>query len=57
MIVVAVATAPHVPWTFVGYAIPALAVLSPVLTYPFARAVWLAWDLAFRPVEAGDGAE
>jgi uncharacterized protein (DUF983 family) len=45
---------PHVPWTFVGYAAPALAVGTPILTFPFTRGLWLAWDLAFRPTEPGD---
>lgn len=49
-----IVTAPHVPWTVVEYLAPALAVGSPLLAFPFSRAVWLAWDLAFRPVEPGD---
>jgi uncharacterized protein (DUF983 family) len=32
----------------------ALAVLVPVLFYPFSRELWLAFDLYFRPEEAGD---
>ena len=32
----------------------ALAVLMPVLFYPFSRELWLAFDLHFRPSEAGD---
>ena len=32
----------------------ALAVLLPILLFPFSRTLWLAWDLAFRPSEAGD---
>jgi uncharacterized protein (DUF983 family) len=32
----------------------ALAVLMPVLFYPFARELWLAFDLYFRPFESGD---
>ncbi|HEV8363100.1 MAG TPA: hypothetical protein VGQ52_06255 [Gemmatimonadaceae bacterium] len=31
-----------------------LAALTPVLSYPFSRTVWLAWDLTFRPSEPGD---
>lgn len=31
-----------------------LAVTMPILFYPFSRTLWLAWDLSFRPVEAGD---
>ncbi len=47
-------TFPAVPWTTVEIVGPALAVLSPVLAFPFTRGVWLAWDLAFRPTEPGD---
>ena len=31
-----------------------LAVLLPILLFPFSRTLWLAWDLSFRPREAGD---
>jgi uncharacterized protein (DUF983 family) len=31
-----------------------LAVVMPVIFYPFSRELWLAFDLHFRPVEAGD---
>ncbi|NUO38244.1 MAG: DUF983 domain-containing protein [Gemmatimonadaceae bacterium] len=31
-----------------------LAVVMPVIFYPFSRELWLAFDLHFRPTEAGD---
>ena len=31
-----------------------LAVALPILLFPFSRTLWLAWDLSFRPREAGD---
>jgi uncharacterized protein (DUF983 family) len=31
-----------------------LAIAMPIVFYPFSRAIWLAWDLTFRPVEEGD---
>jgi uncharacterized protein (DUF983 family) len=31
-----------------------LAVLLPVVLFPFSRTLWLAWDLSFRPTEEGD---
>jgi uncharacterized protein (DUF983 family) len=31
-----------------------LAVVMPIAFYPFSRALWLAWDLTFRPSEEGD---
>jgi uncharacterized protein (DUF983 family) len=49
-----VATYPRVPWTALEILGPALAVSVPFLTFPFARCVWLAWDLTFRPAEPGD---
>lgn len=35
----------------------ALAVLMPLVFYPFSRDLWLAFDLHFRPSEAGDRLE
>lgn len=32
----------------------ALAIIMPIIFYPFSRELWLAWDLYFRPTEAGD---
>jgi uncharacterized protein (DUF983 family) len=32
----------------------ALAIVMPVVFYPFSRELWLAFDLHFRPSEAGD---
>jgi uncharacterized protein (DUF983 family) len=34
----------------------ALALLMPLLFFPFSRTIWLAFDLHFRPVEPGDSA-
>ena len=31
-----------------------LAIVLPILFFPFSRALWLAWDLSFRPREKGD---
>ncbi len=49
-----IVTAPDVPWTLLEFLGPALAIVIPFLTYPFARCVWLAWDMVFRPHEPGD---
>jgi len=43
------ATWPAVPWTTVQYAGPFIMIALPVLFYPFSRALWLAWDVHFRP--------
>ncbi|MEW5916424.1 MAG: DUF983 domain-containing protein [Gemmatimonadota bacterium] len=44
-------------WPDTPYAVAigiSLAVLMPVLFFPFSRTLWLAWDLSFRPSEPGD---
>lgn len=45
---------PDVPWNAVWFGSIALAALMPVLFFPFARNLWLAWDLYFRPREPSD---
>jgi uncharacterized protein (DUF983 family) len=47
-------TWPRVPWTGIEIGLLASAAALPVLTYPFAKTLWLAVDLAFRPVRLGD---
>ena len=49
-----VATWPGVPWTAIQYVGPLVMIALPVLFYPFSRALWLAWDLHFRPAAPGD---
>lgn len=53
-VVVIVATWPDAAWNFVWVLSIVLALLMPVLFFPFARDLWLAFDLIFRPHEAGD---
>src|SRR5581483_11114840 len=49
-----IATWPTPPWTLIQYVgIPAMAAM-PFLFYPLSKTIWLAFDLAFRPVEPGD---
>ena len=45
---------PRVSFNVLWGASMALAVVMPLLFYPFARTLWLAFDLHFRPSEAGD---
>ncbi len=52
--VAVLATWPAVPWTAIEIGLVAFAVPLPILTYPFAKTLWLAIDLAFRPVRLGD---
>jgi uncharacterized protein (DUF983 family) len=47
-------TWPDVPWTAIEIGLLAGAASLPVLTYPFAKTLWLAVDLALRPVRLGD---
>jgi uncharacterized protein (DUF983 family) len=53
-VVVIVASWPEVPWNFVWGLSIGLAAAMPVLFFPFARNLWLAWDLYFRPREPAD---
>lgn len=46
---------PDPPWTLLTWGGAALAVALPVAFYPFAKLVWLAVDLRFRPGEPGEG--
>jgi hypothetical protein len=54
MIIWMVATAPNQPWTKIEVVGLVLAVLLPIMFFPFSRTLWLAWDLSFRPSEPGD---
>jgi uncharacterized protein (DUF983 family) len=45
---------PRVSFNVLWGASMALAIIMPIAFYPFARDLWLAWDLHFRPHEEGD---
>jgi uncharacterized protein (DUF983 family) len=47
-----IATYPRTPWALVQWGGLALMLTGAVLCYPFAKALWLAADLIFRPVSA-----
>lgn len=49
---VVVGTWPSPPWRLLQFGAPALMILIPVLTYPFSKTLFLAMDLAVRPVGA-----
>jgi hypothetical protein len=51
------ATWPDPPWELLTWGGAAAAVALPVLFYPFAKLIWLAVDLRFRPEEGGETAE
>ena len=48
------ATWPRVPWSLITWSLVLLMVVAPVVFYPFAKTLWLALDLTFRPVTWGD---
>lgn len=54
LVAVVVGTWPDPPWALLQYGGVALMLLMPVLFYPFAKALFLAFDLLFRPAE-GEG--
>ena len=45
---------PDVPWGRIEVVAVIAMVLSPLVTYPFTRTVWLAADLIFDPPKAAD---
>lgn len=45
---------PEVPWNGILWGTAAAAVVSPLLTWPVSRTLWLGIDLAFRPPESHD---
>ena len=50
----AVLTWPDVPWKAIQWGLLLLMVPVPILFYPFAKSLWLAVDLVFRPVTLAD---
>ncbi|UCC23798.1 MAG: DUF983 domain-containing protein [Gemmatimonadales bacterium] len=49
-----VATWPTVPWNAIKWGLLLLMIPAPLVTYPFAKLVWLAIDLTLRPVTWAD---
>lgn len=50
-VTVAIRTWPDVPWDTLQWVGPLMAVLLPIVFLPFAKTLFLAFDLCFRPVE------
>ena len=50
-------TWPDVPWDAMKWILLPLAALTPIITLPLARSLWLALDLVFRPAEPSDFVE
>jgi hypothetical protein len=49
-----VSTWPDPPWDLLQWLGPIVAVTMPFIFYPFARTLFLAFDLCFRPLESAD---
>lgn len=47
-------TWPDVPWEALKWGLVAFIIPTPLLTYPFAKTLWLGVDLAFRPLTLKD---
>ncbi|HVE77428.1 MAG TPA: DUF983 domain-containing protein [Gemmatimonadaceae bacterium] len=53
LVTVLLATWPDPPWTLLTYGGGALMIVAAAVCYPFAKTLWLAVDLRFRPSRAG----
>ncbi|HXC26172.1 MAG TPA: DUF983 domain-containing protein [Gemmatimonadaceae bacterium] len=49
-VVLVIALWPNVPWTALEYGIATAVLIAPFLFYPMSKLLWLAFDIAFRPV-------
>ncbi len=49
-----IVTWPDVPWRLLTWSLVLLMIVAPVLFYPFAKTLWLALDLALRPLTLAD---
>ena len=47
-------TWPDVPWRLITWSLVVLVILAPIVFYPFAKTLWLAVDLVFRPLTLRD---
>jgi uncharacterized protein (DUF983 family) len=54
LLVVLLATWPDPPWDAIQYGGVALMLIMPLATYPFTELLWLAFDLAFRPLTSAE---
>ena len=48
-IMVMLLTWPDTPWRELTWGTALLAIIAPIVTYPFTLTFWLAVDMAFRP--------
>jgi len=45
---------PDVPWRLITWTLMGLMLVAPVIFYPFAKTLWLAMDIIFRPLVLKD---
>jgi hypothetical protein len=45
---------PNVPWRLITWGLIVLVLVAPVVFFPFAKTLWLATDLIFRPLTLTD---
>ena len=49
---VVIATYPDTPWTLIQWSGLLLIIVGAVVCYPLSKALWIAFDLIFRPMSA-----
>ena len=54
VVAITLARRPAIPWDFLEVGVPLLAILFPVILFPFSKLVWLAFDIMFRPVSEAE---
>jgi hypothetical protein len=50
LVVFLIALWPNVPWNSLEYGIAAAVIIAPFAFYPMSKLLWLAFDIALRPV-------
>ena len=50
MVIIGIATAPDVPWTFLMWGGIVFALVAAIACYPLTKVLWLAFDVMLRPV-------
>ena len=54
LVTIMVLTWPHPPWDAMFWGGIALMIVLPIVSFPFSKTLWLAFDLIFRPSLPGD---
>ena len=53
-VAILLSTWPDPPWTVLQYGGVAMMIAAPFIFFPFARTIWLAFDIMLRPVTPDD---